>query len=143
MSLILYKYDTMLFMSILNLTYWQYKIIYIITSSNVISLYDSYTTVFMSFLNTYTVSGYLMTPCCQLGVMWITIYLPILQLLFNITQFNIFSTSPTPNLCKLALFPKTFSRKMTYLNPFNNTNIMRLYPIIPESQTPSQYLSQV
>ena len=48
--------------------YTQDKITSIVSYKNAPYFYDSDATVFMYFLNTNTVSGYPMIPCCQGGI---------------------------------------------------------------------------
>ena len=140
MSLLLYNDDTMVLMNFCTCTYSPHKISYIITSKNVPSFSASAVTVFLSFINTNNIYGYLVTPLSRCHYT-ITISPPILQLPFYVTHFNIYYTSPTYYLCKRKLPSKTVSRRMTYLYPFNPIYILRLCPTFPESHIISLSLS--
>ena len=73
----------------------------------------------------------------------IKIYLPLLQLQFKVTNFNMFCTSLTHHLRTLTLPSGTLSQQMMYLSPLNDTNILRLCPTIHQFQNPSLSISSL
>ena len=66
--------------------------------------------------------------------------MPILWLLFYITEFNIYQTSPTHHLRTQKITSETVSWTMMYLNPFDPTYILCLCPAFIEFQTHSIYI---
>ena len=73
----------------------------------------------------------------------INISSPLLKLHFKVTNFNIFYTSPTHHLHTRTLTYGIVSQKMTYLHPFDHTNILRLCPALHRFYITSISLSHV
>ena len=88
----------------------------------------------------YVVCNFIMiqsSPCD------INISLPLLWLLFNVMNFNHFSTSRTHYLRTSTLPLVKVSWKITYLNPFNHMNILHIFTAICKFHIPLLYISCV
>ena len=84
------------------------------------SFYAYAATVFLSFLETNNISGYLVTPLSWRHYI-ITIYPTNPRLPFYVTHLNIYCTSLAHHLHACKLPSKTVSQQMTYLHPFDPT----------------------
>ena len=117
------------------------KIKYIVIYENIPSFSTSYATLFVSFLKTNNIYGYLMTPRCQWDIIQITISLPKLQLELNITHFKIYFNPLTHHIRTRKIPSRKVSLQIISLHPFDNMNILCFCPKIPEFQMCSLYRS--
>ena len=74
--------------------------------------------IFTSIVCTFIQVQY---SCCS-----INFSLPLLQLPFDVTRFNIISTSLIHHLCTCILSSVTVSQQVTYLHLFNHTTILSI-----------------
>ena len=136
MYLLLYNNNTTVFLTVCTCTYLPHKIASIVTSGDVPSFSACVAILFLSFLKTNNISGYLVTPLSWRHYM-ITIYRTNPSLPFYVTHFNIYCTSLAHHIHACKLPSKTVSQQMTYIHPFDPTYILYICPIFSEFQIPS------
>ena len=117
------------------------KITSIITYEHVTSFSAFDATVFMSFMETSTVSGYFMTPHFQGGTILSTFFtLPTTTIQCHKLQYLLHLTHTSPMYAQTSSWNSL--PKMTYLYQFGHTNILCICPAITEFQIPPLYLTR-
>ena len=133
MYLLLYNNNATVFLNVFTCTYLPHKIASIVTFVDVPSFSAYVAMVFLYFMKTNNISGYLVTPLSWRHYM-ITIYRTNPSLPFYVTHFNIYCTSLAHHIHACKLPSKTVSQQMTYLHPFDPTYILYICPVFSEFQ---------